>query len=186
MISDETYAAAKSGYMTESDLEQQLSRRLIGCEPIAGIFVEGRLMSIWDASRQQLIKPGNALELMEAQVVSTGALIDAIDGKLTVSDAIENGIIDVSTGDALKRSLIAYNGDKEKNSLKAMMSKGSLAESKALRHLEIQIACGGVIGNSNLLIQAFYFYCRAKNGTILFDSTIVRRGSFGKKRPPKN
>jgi len=145
MISDETYAAAKSGFMTESDLEQQLSRRLIGCEPIAGIFVEGRLMSIWDASRQQLIKPGNALELMEAQVVSTGALIDAIDGKLTIRDAIENGIIDVSTGDALKRSLIAYNGDKEKNSLKTMMSKGSLAESKALRHLEIQIACGGVI-----------------------------------------
>ncbi|CAG5094889.1 Oidioi.mRNA.OKI2018_I69.XSR.g13937.t1.cds [Oikopleura dioica] len=177
MISDETYAAAQAGFMSESDLEQQLSRRLIGCEPIAGIFVEGRLMSIWDASRQKLIKPGNALELMEAQVVSTGALIDAIYGKLTVNDAIQNGVIDMSTGDALNRSRIAYKGDKDKNSLKSMMNKGTLAESKALRHLEIQIACGGVIeprtGRYFSIPQAFEAGLLEKN-----DLQKIRKNKF--------
>ena len=52
LLGSSTFAAAKAGYLTESDLENHMRRRLIGYEPISGCIVDGKSMSIWDALRQ--------------------------------------------------------------------------------------------------------------------------------------
>ena len=38
ILSNSTYAAAKAGYLSSSDIESHLRRRLIGCEPIGVLF----------------------------------------------------------------------------------------------------------------------------------------------------
>ena len=49
LIPYKTFKAAAQGFLTEEDIENHLRRKLIGCEPISGIFIEGQKLSIWDA-----------------------------------------------------------------------------------------------------------------------------------------
>ena len=172
LLNQKTFDAATSGYLTETDIENQLRRRLIGCEPISGIAIEGQKVAIWDAVRSNLIKPTQAIELLEAQVATTGALIDPINnGKIRLEAARDMGIIDYSTYDQLARTTCAHNGGKKKIPLATQMKKGVMAESKGARLLEVQLACGGIVEPETLL--HFPLAAAIKKG--LIDEELVRK-----------
>ena len=171
LISELTHEAAQLGYITEVDVENQLRRRLIGCEPISGVSVEGQKLSIWDAVRSGLLKPGNAVELMEAQVAATGALIDVNSGKLRIDVARETGCIDYALADTLNRAAIAHNGGDKRIPIAVQIAKGTIADSKGTRLLEVQLACGGVVEPET----ALHFPVKAAIERGLIESDQIRQ-----------
>ena len=171
LIGERTFEAAQLGYITEEDVENQLRRRLIGCEPISGVSVEGQKISIWDAVRSGIMKAPHAAELMEAQVAATGALIDVNNGKLRIDVARETGCIDYATADALTRAASAHNGGASRMPLAVQIQKGTIADSKGTRLLEVQLACGGVVEPET----ALHFPVRAAVDRGLIEPDCIRQ-----------
>ena len=69
LLSHSTLRATQAGFLTESDIENHMRRRLIGFEPIGGVVIAGtgHTLSLWEAARQGLLPGAIATELMEAQ-----------------------------------------------------------------------------------------------------------------------
>ena len=145
ILSNSTYAAAKAGYLNSSDIESHLRRRLIGCEPIGGVSIDGKFFTLWDASAQGFIPSTIANELMEAQVAATGALLDAANQKLTIDKAERSGIIEPPTADNLRKFLISHQGKTPRDAIKKDLAGNSMVASRTLRMLEVQLSCGGIV-----------------------------------------
>ena len=145
ILSNSTYAAAKAGYLSSSDIESHLRRRLIGCEPIGGVSIDGKFFTLWDASAQGFLPSAIANELMEAQVAATGALLDAANQKLTIDKAERSGIIEPPTADNLRKFLISHQGKTPRDAIKKDLAGNSMVASRTLRMLEVQLSCGGIV-----------------------------------------
>ncbi|XP_030637762.1 plectin isoform X2 [Chanos chanos] len=152
IIDDKTVSDLNEGLTTVEEVSAKLKRFLEGTSCIAGVYVESSKdrLSIYQAMRRNMIRPGTAFELLEAQA-ATGYVIDPIKNlKLTVSEAVKMGIVGAEFKDKLLSAERAVTGYKDPYSGKTIslfqaMKKGLILKDHGIRLLEAQIATGGII-----------------------------------------
>ncbi|XP_029306768.1 plectin isoform X2 [Cottoperca gobio] len=152
IIDQQTVTLLNEGHITVEEVSSKLSRYLEGTSCIAGVFLESSKdrLSIYQAMKKNMIRPGTAFELLEAQA-STGYVIDPIKNlKLTVNEAVRMGIVGPEFKDKLLSAERAVTGYRDPYSGKTIslfqaMKKGLILKDHGIRLLEAQIATGGII-----------------------------------------
>uniref|UniRef100_A0A8B9N0Z3 Epiplakin 1 n=1 Tax=Accipiter nisus TaxID=211598 RepID=A0A8B9N0Z3_9AVES len=125
---------------------------LYGSGSIGGIVLQpsNQRISIYEAMKQNIMVPGVALPLLEAQA-ATGFIIDPVNNqKLCVDDAIKEGVIGPEVHEKLQHAEGAVTGYKDpftgkKIPLFQAMKKGLIADKQAMQLMEVQMATGGII-----------------------------------------
>ncbi|XP_055368825.1 epiplakin [Betta splendens] len=154
IISKELFQQIVGGEVTEENVNSmELIQKYLGATNcIAGVRVEAtkKVMSIYDAKNRGLLTPGTSLILLEAQA-ATGFVIDPVKNKkLTVEEAVAQGVV----GNEWKNKLLSaeravtgykdpYTGDTI--SLFQALKKDLIVKDHGIRLLEAQIATGGII-----------------------------------------
>ncbi|XP_053347946.1 plectin a isoform X1 [Clarias gariepinus] len=152
IIDQKTYTELTEGIISVEDISKDLKKYLEGTSCIAGVYVEAtkEKLSIYQAMKKNMIRPGTAFELLEAQA-STGYVIDPIKNlKLPVSEAVKMGVVGPEFKDKLlsaERAVTGYNDPYSGKviSLFQAMKKGLILKDHGIRLLEAQIATGGII-----------------------------------------
>ncbi|XP_041844494.1 plectin isoform X9 [Melanotaenia boesemani] len=152
IIDQQTVTELNEGLLSVEEVSNRLSRYLEGTGCIAGVFLESskERLSIYQAMKKNMIRPGTAFELLEAQA-ATGYVIDPIKNlKLTVSEAVKMGIVGPEFKDKLLSAERAVTGYRDPYSGKTIslfqaMKKGLILKDHGIRLLEAQIATGGII-----------------------------------------
>ncbi|XP_010144457.1 PREDICTED: epiplakin, partial [Buceros rhinoceros silvestris] len=125
---------------------------LYGSGSIGGIVLQpsNQRISIYEAMKQNIVVPGVALPLLEAQA-ATGFIIDPVNNqKLCVDDAVKEGVIGPEVHEKLQHAEGAVTGYKDpftgkKIPLFQAMKKGLIADKQAMQLMEVQMATGGII-----------------------------------------
>ncbi|XP_039973197.1 plectin isoform X3 [Xiphias gladius] len=152
IIDQQTVTQLNEGLISVEEVSKTLSRYLEGTSCIAGVFLESskERLSIYQAMKKNMIRPGTAFELLEAQA-ATGYVIDPIKNlKLTVNEAVRMGIVGPEFKDKLLSAERAVTGYRDPYSGKTIslfqaMKKGLILKDHGIRLLEAQIATGGII-----------------------------------------
>ncbi|XP_052440160.1 plectin isoform X1 [Carassius gibelio] len=152
IIDQKTYTALMEGTISVEDLTKDLKKYLEGISSIAGVYVEATKdrLSVYQAMKKNMIRPGTAFELLEAQA-ATGYVIDPIKNlKMNVNEAVKTGVVGPEFKDKLLSAERAVTGYKDPYSGKVMslfqaMKKGLILKDHGIRLLEAQIATGGII-----------------------------------------
>ncbi|XP_009945335.1 PREDICTED: epiplakin, partial [Leptosomus discolor] len=142
------------GSVTPEEVLQMDSVRkyLYGSGSVGGIVLQpsNQRISIYEAMKQNIVVPGVALPLLEAQA-ATGFIIDPVKNqKLCVDDAIKEGVIGPEVHEKLQHAEEAVTGYKDpftgkKIPLFQAMKKGLIADKQAMQLMEVQMATGGII-----------------------------------------
>uniref|UniRef100_A0A8C0IAS9 Epiplakin 1 n=1 Tax=Bubo bubo TaxID=30461 RepID=A0A8C0IAS9_BUBBB len=125
---------------------------LYGSGSIGGIVLQpsNQRISIYEAMKQNIMVPGVALPLLEAQA-ATGFIIDPVNNqKLCVDDAVKEGVIGPDVHEKLQHAEGAVTGYNDpftgkKIPLFQAMKKGLIADKQAMQLMEVQMATGGII-----------------------------------------
>ncbi|XP_059692238.1 epiplakin [Gavia stellata] len=125
---------------------------LYGSGSIGGIVLQpsNQRISIYEAMKKNIVVPGVALPLLEAQA-ATGFIIDPVNNqKLCVDDAIKEGVIGPEVHEKLQHAEGAVTGYKDpftgkKIPLFQAMKKGLIPDKQAMQLMEVQMATGGII-----------------------------------------
>ncbi|XP_054874026.1 plectin a isoform X34 [Amphiprion ocellaris] len=152
IIDQKTYNELTEGVITVEEVSRDVKKYLEGTSCIAGVFVESSKdrLSIYQAMKKNMIRPGTAFELLEAQA-ATGYVIDPIKNlKLNVNEAVKMGVVGPEFKDKLLSAERAVTGYKDPYSGKVIslfqaMKKGLILKDHGIRLLEAQIATGGII-----------------------------------------
>ncbi|KAI2655804.1 Plectin [Labeo rohita] len=152
IIDEQTVSKLNEGLLTVDEVSSSLRKYLEGSSCIAGVFVESTKdrLSIYQAMKKNMIRPGTAFELLEAQA-ATGYIIDPIKNlKLTVNEAVKMGIVGPEFKDKLLSAERAVTGYRDPYTGKTIslfqaMKKGLILRDHGIRLLEAQIATGGII-----------------------------------------
>uniref|UniRef100_A0A8D2AE88 Plectin n=1 Tax=Sciurus vulgaris TaxID=55149 RepID=A0A8D2AE88_SCIVU len=152
VMDEATALQLQEGLTSIEEVTKNLQRFLEGTSCIAGVFVDAtkERLSVYQAMKKGIIRPGTAFELLEAQA-ATGYVIDPIKGlKLTVEEAVRMGIVGPEFKDKLLSAERAVTGYKDPYSGKLIslfqaMKKGLILKDHGIRLLEAQIATGGII-----------------------------------------
>ncbi|XP_072573015.1 plectin-like isoform X23 [Paramormyrops kingsleyae] len=152
IIDQKTVTELNEGLVTIEEVSKGLQKYLEGTSCIAGVFIEStkERLSVYQAMKKNLIRPGTAFELLEAQA-ATGYVIDPIKAlKLTVNDAVRMGIVGPEFRDKLLAAERAVTGYRDPYTGKTIslfqaMKKGLILKDHGIRLLEAQIATGGII-----------------------------------------
>ncbi|XP_049621507.1 plectin isoform X1 [Suncus etruscus] len=152
VLDEATALQLQEGLTSVEEVTKNLQKFLEGTSCIAGIYVDAtkERLSVYQAMKKGIIRPGTAFELLEAQA-ATGYVIDPIKGlKLTVEEAVRMGIVGPEFKDKLLSAERAVTGYKDPYSGKLIslfqaMKKGLILKDHGIRLLEAQIATGGVI-----------------------------------------
>ncbi|XP_052350055.1 plectin-like isoform X18 [Oncorhynchus keta] len=152
IIDQQTVNELNEGLISVEEVSRRLQKYLEGTSCIAGVYVEGTndRLSVYQAMKKNMIRPGTAFELLEAQA-ATGYVIDPIKNlKLTVNESIKMGIVGPEFKDKLLSAERAVTGYRDPYSGKTIslfqaMKKGLILKDHGIRLLEAQIATGGII-----------------------------------------
>uniref|UniRef100_G1LIB6 Plectin n=1 Tax=Ailuropoda melanoleuca TaxID=9646 RepID=G1LIB6_AILME len=152
VMDEATALQLQEGLTSVEEVTKHLQKFLEGTSCIAGVFVDAtkERLSVYQAMKKGIIRPGTAFELLEAQA-ATGYVIDPIKGlKLTVEEAVRMGIVGPEFKDKLlsaERAVIGYKDPYSGKliSLFQAMKKGLILKDHGIRLLEAQIATGGII-----------------------------------------
>uniref|UniRef100_A0A8C0SBU9 Plectin n=1 Tax=Canis lupus familiaris TaxID=9615 RepID=A0A8C0SBU9_CANLF len=152
VLDEATALQLQEGLTSVEEVTKNLQKFLEGTSCIAGVFVDAtkERLSVYQAMKKGIIRPGTAFELLEAQA-ATGYVIDPIKGlKLTVEEAVRMGIVGPEFKDKLlsaERAVIGYKDPYSGKliSLFQAMKKGLILKDHGIRLLEAQIATGGII-----------------------------------------
>ncbi|XP_063087307.1 plectin isoform X28 [Cavia porcellus] len=152
VMDEATALQLQEGLTSIEEVTKNLQKFLEGTSCIAGVFVDStkERLSVYQAMKKGIIRPGTAFELLEAQA-ATGYVIDPIKGlKLTVEEAVRMGIVGPEFKDKLLSAERAVTGYKDPYtgkliSLFQAMKKGLILKDHGIRLLEAQIATGGII-----------------------------------------
>ncbi|XP_037128966.1 plectin isoform X22 [Syngnathus acus] len=152
IIDQKTVTELNQGLISVEEVSNRLSKYLEGTSCIAGVFIENtrERLSIYQAMKKNMIRPGTAFELLEAQA-ATGYVIDPIKNlKLTVNEAVKMGIVGPEFKDKLLSAERAVTGYRDPYSGKTIslfqaMKKELILKDHGIRLLEAQIATGGII-----------------------------------------
>lgn len=166
IITQKTYTELTEGVITVEEVSRDLKKYLEGTSCIAGVYVESTKdrMSIYQAMKKNMIRPGTAFELLEAQA-ATGYVIDPIKNlKLNVNEAIKMGVVGPEFKDKLLSAERAVTGYRDPYTSKVIslfqaMKKGLILKDHGIRLLEAQIATGGIIDpqeSHRLPVEAAY------------------------------
>uniref|UniRef100_A0A8C7IEB3 Desmoplakin n=1 Tax=Oncorhynchus kisutch TaxID=8019 RepID=A0A8C7IEB3_ONCKI len=180
----------KDGKLTSQDIEDRLRSYLRGSTCIAGVYDEAnhKTLSIYQAMKEGLLRPGTTLELLEAQAAS-GFMIDPINNLcLTVADAYKSGLAGPEFKDKLLSAERAVTGYKDPGtdkiiSLFQAIEKGLMEKGHGIRLLEAQIASGGIIDprhSHRIEVETAYKkgYFGKEMNQILTDEADVSKGFF--------
>ncbi|XP_071010668.1 desmoplakin-A-like isoform X3 [Oncorhynchus clarkii lewisi] len=180
----------KDGKLTSQDIEDRLRSYLRGSTCIAGVYDEAnhKTLSIYQAMKDGLLRPGTTLELLEAQAAS-GFMIDPINNLcLTVADAYKSGLAGPEFKDKLLSAERAVTGYKDPGtdkiiSLFQAIEKGLIEKGHGIRLLEAQIASGGIIDprhSHRIEVETAYKkgYFGKEMNQILTDEADVSKGFF--------
>ncbi|CDQ75539.1 unnamed protein product [Oncorhynchus mykiss] len=138
------------GLRKQITIEEMLRSQIIDQQTVNELN-EG-LISVEEVSpmKKNMIRPGTAFELLEAQAAS-GYVIDPIKNlKLTVNESVKMGIVGPEFKDKLLSAERAVTGYRDPYSGKTIslfqaMKKGLILKDHGIRLLEAQIATGGII-----------------------------------------
>ncbi|XP_036063478.1 epiplakin [Onychomys torridus] len=154
LINKQTLDELNQGKRTVQEVTEMDSvrRSLEGGNFIAGVLIRGtkEKMSIPEALRRHILRPGTALVLLEAQA-ATGFIIDPVENrKLTVEQAFQAGMFGKETYMKLlsaERAVTGYTDPYtgEQISLFQAMQRDLIVRDHGIRLLEAQIATGGII-----------------------------------------
>ncbi|NWI62895.1 PLEC protein, partial [Todus mexicanus] len=154
LIDKKTLDELSQGKKTVQEVTEMDSvrRYLEGSNFIAGVLLQpsNEKMSIYQAMRKGILRPGTALVLLEAQA-ATGYIIDPEKNqKFSVEDAFTAGLIGGEVFEKLlcaERAVTGYTDPytKAPMSLFEAMNQGLIVKSHGIRLLEAQIATGGII-----------------------------------------
>ncbi|XP_068861788.1 plectin-like isoform X8 [Aphelocoma coerulescens] len=152
VMDEATAQRLQEGLTSVEEVSKNLKKFLEGTSCIAGVFVDStkERLSVYQAMKKGIIRPGTAFELLEAQA-ATGYVIDPIKGlKLTVEEAVRMGIVGPEFKDKLLSAERAVTGYRDPYtgkliSLFQAMKKGLILKDHGIRLLEAQIATGGII-----------------------------------------
>ncbi|KAK0142517.1 Plectin [Merluccius polli] len=152
IIDQKMYDDLTEGLISVEEVSRDLKKFLEGTSCIAGVYVESskERLSIYQAMKKNMIRPGTAFELLEAQA-ATGYVIDPIKNlKLNVNDAVKMAVVGPEFKDKLLSAERAVTGYKDPYSGKVIslfqaMKKGLILKDHGIRLLEAQIATGGII-----------------------------------------
>ncbi|XP_060134183.1 plectin isoform X23 [Zootoca vivipara] len=152
VMDEATAQRLQDGLTSVEEVSKNLQRFLEGTSCIAGVYVDSskERLSVYQAMKKGIIRPGTAFELLEAQA-ATGYVIDPIKSlKLTVEEAVRMGIVGPEFKDKLLSAERAVTGYKDPYSGKMIslfqaMKKGLILKDHGIRLLEAQIATGGII-----------------------------------------
>ncbi|XP_034017103.1 plectin a isoform X5 [Thalassophryne amazonica] len=152
IIDQKTYTELNEGVITVEQVSRDVKKYLEGTSCIAGVYVESSKdrLSIYQAMKKNMIRPGTAFELLEAQA-ATGYVIDPIKNlKLNVNEAVKMGVVGPEFKDKLLSAERAVTGYKDPYSGKIIslfqaMKKNLILKDHGIRLLEAQIATGGII-----------------------------------------
>uniref|UniRef100_A0A096LV00 DESP n=1 Tax=Poecilia formosa TaxID=48698 RepID=A0A096LV00_POEFO len=141
-----------AGKLTTQDIEDRLRPYLGGSTCIAGVYDEAsnKVLSIYQAMKNGLLRPGTTLELLEAQAAS-GFMIDPINNLfLTVAEAYNKRLFGPEFKEKLLSAEKAVTGYKmpvtgEIISLFQAIENSLVEKGHGIRLLEAQIASGGII-----------------------------------------
>ncbi|NWY27706.1 EPIPL protein, partial [Pheucticus melanocephalus] len=188
IISQKTFEELAQGVRTPEEVAEMESvkRYLKGTGSIAGVFIEAskQKMSFYDAMKNNLLLPGAALRLLEAQA-ATGYLTDpATSRRLSVRDAVRAAVVGEELSEKLLQAERAVTGYTDPYtggsiSLCQALRKELIPLAEAVPLLEAQLATGGVVDpihHLHLPLQAacrYGFYDEDLNQTLsqLDDST---------------
>ncbi|KAM6974049.1 epiplakin [Tautogolabrus adspersus] len=123
--------------------------------PVAGIFLEKtkEKVTIYQAMKKRLLRPGTALAMLEAQAATVG-IVDPLNNRiLSVEDAIKEGIVGPEMKEKLQTAEKAVTGyvDPYTNQIISVfqaIQKDLVPRDYGLRLLEAQIATKGVFDPS--------------------------------------
>ncbi|XP_018526376.1 LOW QUALITY PROTEIN: desmoplakin-like [Lates calcarifer] len=178
------------GRLTGKDIEDRLRSYLRGSTCIAGVYDEAseKVMPIYQAMKDGLLRPGTTLELLEAQAAS-GFIVDPVNNQyLTVGDAYNKRLFGPEFKDnllAAERAVTGYKlpGTDKVISLFQAIERGLVERGHGIRLLEAQIASGGIIDpehshriDVNLAYKRGYF--DEKMNKILTDQGVDTKGFF--------
>ncbi|XP_027141964.1 epiplakin isoform X1 [Larimichthys crocea] len=154
IIDGDAFKQVKEGKVAFEAVTQHEPVRgyLKGTGSIAGIkhYPSQKVMSIYEAKKQDRLTPGIALELLEAQA-ATGWIIDPVKNKFyTVDEAAREKIIGPDVHEQLLTAERAVTGYKDPYtditiSLFEAMNEQLIQRSDGIRLLEVQMATGGII-----------------------------------------
>lgn len=142
----------ESGQISYDEVGERIKDFLQGSSCIAGIYNETtkQKLGIYEAMKIGLVRPGTALELLEAQA-ATGFIVDPVSNlRLPVEEAYKRGLLGIEFKEKLlsaERAVTGYNDPETGNiiSLFQAMNKELIEKGHGIRLLEAQIATGGII-----------------------------------------
>ncbi|XP_049606032.1 epiplakin [Syngnathus scovelli] len=154
IINKEMYDNLQEGKTTTQQvmLNETVKEYLQGKGSISGIAIlsSNQRLSIYEAMKRNILMPGTALVLLEAQA-ATGFMIDPVENKkFTVDEAIKNKLIGPEYYAKLRSAERAVTGYKDPYTEKTIslfqaLSKDLILKEHGIRLLEAQIATGGII-----------------------------------------
>ena len=148
--------------MNSQDVKQMGSTEVHG--PVAGIFLEKtkEKITIYQAMKKRMLKPGTALAMLEAQVATVGIIDPINDRILSVVDAVNEGIVGPEMKEKLLTAEKALSGyvDPYTNQIISVfqaIQKDLVPRDNGLRLLEAQIATQGLfdpIAKTNISVES--------------------------------
>ncbi|PKU31976.1 hypothetical protein llap_17720 [Limosa lapponica baueri] len=192
LIDKKTLDELNQGKKTVKEVTEMDSvrRYLEGSNFIAGVLMQpsNEKMSIYQAMRKGILRPGTALVLLEAQA-ATGYIINPEKNqKFSVEEALTAGLIGGEIYEKLlcaEKAVTGYTDPytKAPMSLFEAMSQGLIVKSHGIRLLEAQIATGGIIDpvhSHRIPVEVAYQrgYFNQEMNQILSDPTDDTKGFF--------
>ncbi|NXW73315.1 PLEC protein, partial [Hirundo rustica] len=169
IISQKTFEELAQGVKTPEEVAamESVKRYLKGTGSIAGVLIEAtkRKMSFYDAMKNNLLLPGAALRLLEAQA-ATGYLIDpATNRRLSVRDAVRAAVVGEELSEKLllaERAVTGYTDPYTGGSISLCQAlrKELVPLAEAVPLLEAQLAAGGVVDPVHHLHLPLQAACR--------------------------
>ncbi|KGL88352.1 Plectin, partial [Charadrius vociferus] len=195
IITEKTFEELAQGIKTPEEVAamESVRRYLQGTGSIAGVFIEAskKKMTFYDAMKNNLLLPGAALRLLEAQA-ATGDLTDpATNQRLSVRDAVKAAVVGEELTEKLllaERAVTGYTDPYTGSSIslcqalrKELIPLGDA--SHGIRLLEAQIATGGIIDpvhSHRIPVEVAYQrgYFNQEMNQILSDPTDDTKGFF--------
>ncbi|XP_073704855.1 desmoplakin-A isoform X2 [Garra rufa] len=170
------------GQLTGRDIEDRLRSYLGGSDCIAGIYDEAndRVLPIYQAMKDGLLRRGTTLELLEAQAAS-GFIIDPVNNVcMTVEEAWRRALVGKEFKEKLLSAEKAVTGYKDPAtgkiiSLFQAIEKEVIEKGHGIRLLEAQIASGGIIdpkGSHRIDVEVAYrkgYFDREMNDILSYE-----------------
>ncbi|MEQ2193286.1 hypothetical protein XENOCAPTIV_024176, partial [Xenoophorus captivus] len=138
------------GLLTIEQVQASLTQQSDKPATVAGVYVESskKKTSFLEAAEKGFLAKTYALEFLEAQA-ATGSLVDLATGAtVSVAEALERGIVDLSMKEKLteaEKAVSGYNFKGRKLSVFQAMEERILDRYKGKRILEVQVTAGGLI-----------------------------------------